>query len=90
MWEDEHARGQALPQYHRILDHYAASSADLAAPLTHQNFQIAGNSRDPVFGWVKYLELTSFHIPPGKVERVLFEHAYGAFTWFVCFPSLIH
>ncbi|KAL2199443.1 hypothetical protein P885DRAFT_67471 [Corynascus similis CBS 632.67] len=81
VWEDEHARGQALPQYHRILDHYAASSADLAAPLTHQNFQIAGNSRDPVFGWVKYLELTSFHIPPGKVERVLFEHAYGAFTW---------
>ncbi|KAK4141195.1 uncharacterized protein C8A04DRAFT_31294 [Dichotomopilus funicola] len=82
VWEDQDARATALPEYRRILDEFAGSSVHVAAPLTHQAFPMA---RDPGPGGlrlnqVNYLELTSFHVPTGAVERKLFEHAYGAFA----------
>lgn len=80
-------RGAALQDYRRILDDLAVSSVQLASPLTHQAFSMA---RGPVDLWlnrVEYLELTCFYIPPGALERQLFEHAYAAFARFVAFPS---
>lgn len=50
-------------------------------------------ARGPVDLWlngVKHLELTCFQVPPGALERQLFEHAYAAFVRFVHFPSLMY
>ncbi|KAI0456268.1 hypothetical protein F5B21DRAFT_502462 [Xylaria acuta] len=80
VWEDQHARVAALHEYRRIFDDFAGSSAHLTAPLIHQAFPMA---RGPVDLWlnrVEYLELTCFHVPPGALERQLFEHAYAAFA----------
>src|SRR5690606_22113086 len=88
VWEDQHARGAALHEYRRILDGFAASSVHLGAPLTHQSLPMPRDRVGPwLDGWrVKYLELICFHVPPGLLERQLFEHAYAAFREFVTYP----
>ncbi|EAQ86775.1 predicted protein [Chaetomium globosum CBS 148.51] len=78
--ESQDARAAALPEYRRILDAFAASSVHLAAPLTHQAFPKTRTFLNlwPNSVW-QCLELTCFHVPPGALERQLFEHAFGAF-----------
>lgn len=98
VWEDQHARGAASQDYRRILDVFAASSVHLLAPLKHQALLMPRCLGAP---WLTdwrgpYMELISFYVPAGVVERQLFEHAYGAFIRFVTiyniyiftFPSL--
>ncbi|UKZ74104.1 hypothetical protein TrVFT333_001761 [Trichoderma virens FT-333] len=81
VWEDQHAQEAASHDYHRILDDFVASSANLASPLTHQSLPMGRSSADsPWLAHVQYLELTCFYIPPGALERQLFRHAYGTFA----------
>ncbi|KAI0872379.1 hypothetical protein GGS24DRAFT_18584 [Hypoxylon argillaceum] len=80
IWEDEHALAAASHEYHRILDGVVGSSDHIAGPSTHQVFPMARGPASQLFARVEFLELTCFHVPPGGLERQLFETAYAAFV----------
>ncbi|KAK4240186.1 hypothetical protein C8A03DRAFT_13482, partial [Achaetomium macrosporum] len=84
VWEDLDVRGATLHDYRRILDDFAPSSAHLLkrVPLTYQAFRMPQGERGTwLDSWpLKYLELICFDVPPGLLERQLFEHAYAAFA----------
>ncbi|KAJ8130741.1 hypothetical protein O1611_g2883 [Lasiodiplodia mahajangana] len=79
VWEDQHARTTALLEYRWIWDNFARSSAHLAAPLTSQVFPMVCAPFGLQLDTVEYIEVTCFHVPPGLLERQLFESAYAAF-----------
>lgn len=73
----------ALPEYRQILADFTGMTVHLAAPSTHQVFPMARMPLDLLLSRVQYLELTSFLVPVGGLERQLFENAFGAFARFV-------
>ncbi|KAL7916220.1 hypothetical protein GGI35DRAFT_473516 [Trichoderma velutinum] len=81
VWGNQHAQRAVLHDYRQILDDFVASSAHISSPLTYQAFPIARDHEGSIgLDRVEYLELIWFHIPPGALERQLFEYAYGAFA----------
>ncbi|QYS93358.1 hypothetical protein H0G86_000736 [Trichoderma simmonsii] len=81
VWGSEYAQRAVLHDCHRILDDFVASSAHISSPLTYQTFPIARDHEGSTgLDRVEYLELIWFSIPPGALERQLFEYAYSVFT----------
>ncbi|KAH0531742.1 hypothetical protein TsFJ059_000534 [Trichoderma semiorbis] len=81
VWGSQHAQRADLYDYRRILDDFVASSVHISSPLTYQTFPIArGQEGSTGLDRVEYLELIWFHLPPGALERQLFEYAYEIFA----------
>ncbi|KKO99809.1 hypothetical protein THAR02_08085 [Trichoderma harzianum] len=81
VWGSVHAQRAVLHDCRRILDDFVASSAHISSPLTHQSFPIARDHEGSTgLDRVEYLELIWFHLPPGVLERQLFEYAYEIFA----------
>ncbi|KAL6830097.1 hypothetical protein V8C40DRAFT_273794 [Trichoderma camerunense] len=81
VWGSEHAQRADLHDCRRILDDFVASSAQISSPLAYQAFPIARDCEGSTgLDRVEYLEFIWFHLPPGALERQLFEYAYSVFT----------
>ncbi|PNP49582.1 hypothetical protein THARTR1_09904 [Trichoderma harzianum] len=80
VWGSQHAQSAVLHECRRMLDDIVASSA-ISSPPTYQTFPIARDHEGSTgLDRVEHLELIWFHLPPGALERQLFEHAYGDFA----------
>ncbi|KAK4077347.1 uncharacterized protein Triagg1_3679 [Trichoderma aggressivum f. europaeum] len=81
VWGSQHAQRAVSHDSRRMLDDFVASSPHISSPLTYQSFPIARDHEGSTgLDRVECLELIWFNLPPGALERQLFEHAYGVFT----------
>ncbi len=91
VWKDRRAREAAERDYGRILDDAVATSyVHPSAPMKHQVLLMCECSGR--YTWlgrreVSHLEVISFRVSAGVVERELFEHAWGTYLRLVVLLS---
>jgi hypothetical protein len=86
VWGDQAGRTASIQKYYQIFDAFAASSGYLDAPLKHQAFPLGNPLGRPQLDQLEFwrlIELTSFYVPRGVLDRQLFEQAYSNFRRFV-------